>query len=170
MILTFGEDTSESSLIFSNGVGGDQKVIHINVKPALVEFLTENLIHHCLEYGQWIAKSEEHDKWFKAALICDKGSFPFIAFLDLNIIVSPVYNEFGKDLCILDLINEFGDQREGITVLYGQGIEFPIVLNRSEITQLLFDEEEGGRNWQFRGTDATSLEVFFQEFIKFLLF
>src|ERR1700722_1729760 len=147
MILTLGEDTSESGFIFSNGIGSDQEIVHINVKPSFIEFLSEYLVHHCLERGRRVAKAEEHDEGFETSAVRDEGCFPFIAFLDPNIVISPANVEFGEDFRVLDLVYEFGDQRKRITVLHGQGIEFPIVLDGSEVTRLLFDEEEGGRYW-----------------------
>src|SRR3984957_17523116 len=169
MVLTFGKDTSESSLVFGNGVGSDQEVVHIDVKPPFIEFFLEYLVHHCLERGRGIAKTKEHNEGFKASAIRDEGCFPFIAFLDPNIVISPADVEFGEDSRVLDLVYEFRDQGEGITVLHGQGIEFPVILDRSEVTRLLFDEEEGGRDWRFRRAETTGFQIFFKEIVELLL-
>src|ERR1700722_19434542 len=170
MILAFDEDTSESGLVLSDGIGGDQEIVHIDMKPSFVEFFPEYFVHHCLERGWRIAEAEEHDEGFKTSTIRNEGCFPLISFFDPNIVISPTNVEFGEDVRILDLVYEFGDQRKGVTILHGQGIEFPVVLDRSEITRFLFDEEEGGGDRLFRRTDSTGFQILFKEFVQFLLF
>src|ERR1700722_4301594 len=119
MILAFGEDTSESSLIFGDGIGGDQKVVHIDGKPAFIELLSEYLIHHCLERGRRVTETEEHDEGFKTSAVRDEGRFPFIAFLDPHVVISPANVKFGDPFRVVDLVYELGDQGERITVLHG---------------------------------------------------
>src|ERR1700722_19099092 len=119
MILAFDEDTSESGLVLSDGIGGDQEIVHIDVKPTFIEFLPEYLVHHCLERCRGVAKAEEHNKGLKTSAIRDEGHFPFIALLDPNVVISPANVELGEDFRVLDLVYEFRDQGEGITVLHG---------------------------------------------------
>src|ERR1700722_18175685 len=107
MILAFGEDTSESSLIFGDGIGGDQEVVHIDMEPSFVEFLSEDLVHHRLECGRRVTKAKEHDKGFETTAICDEGRFPLIALFDPNIVISPANIELGEDLRVLDFVYEF---------------------------------------------------------------
>src|SRR3984957_17950899 len=117
------------------------------MEPTLIEFLSEYLVHHCLERSRRVAKTEEHDKGFKTTAVRDEGCLPLISLLDPVVVISPANVELGEDFRVLDLVYEFRDQGKRITILHGQGIEFPIVLYRSEVARLLFDEEERGRNW-----------------------
>jgi len=47
------------------------------------------MIHHGLERGRAIGETEKHDKGFKQSFVGNEGSFPFITFFDLDIIVPP---------------------------------------------------------------------------------
>jgi len=51
-------------------------------------------------------------------MIHDESSFPFIAFLDPNIVVPLVYVKLGEYFHILDLVYKFRDQRKGIMILH----------------------------------------------------
>ena len=42
-----------------------------------------------LQTGRSIAKTEEHDEWFKESAFRDEGCFPFISFFDPDVVVSP---------------------------------------------------------------------------------
>jgi len=160
VVLTFGEDTSKTSFTFSDGIGSDQEVIHIDMEPTFIELFPENLVHHYLEHGWWVTKTEEYDKGFEASTIRDESGLPFIALFDPDIVIPPVYVQLGEYFRVLDLVYEFRDQGEGISVLHSQSIEFPIILDRSKVTWLLFDKEEGGRDQWLQQTDMTSMEVF----------
>jgi len=48
-----------------------------------------------------------------------EGSFEFVAFFDLNIIVSPTYIQFGKVLGFGQCVDEVRDKGERIAVLNG---------------------------------------------------
>src|ERR1700722_13526419 len=117
------------------------------MKPTFIEFFSEYLVHHCLERSGRITEAEEHDKGFKTPAIRDEGRFPFVTFLDPDIVISPANVELRENLRVFDLIYEFRDQGEGVTILHGQGVELPVILDRSKVTRLLLDEEEGGRDW-----------------------
>ncbi len=49
-------------------------------------------------------------------------------------------------------------------------IQLPIILDRSELTILLFDEEEGCGHRRFRGLYSPTGEVFVGELVKLFLF
>jgi hypothetical protein len=134
VILALGKDSSEVGLIFSDGVSSDQEIIHIDVEPSFINFLTEDLVHHGLECGGGVAKAEEYDQWFKATAIGNECGFPLVTFSNSHIVISPMNVKLGEDLGILDLINEFRDQWERVVILDSHAIEFPIVLDRSKIS------------------------------------
>jgi hypothetical protein len=109
IILAFGKDPMETGFIFGDSVSGNQEIIHIYVKPSFIDLLSEDIVHHGLECGWWIAKTKEHDQWFKTTAISDEGGFPFVALFDPNIIVSPMDVKLREDLGIFDLVNKFRD-------------------------------------------------------------
>ena len=69
--------------------GMDQNIVHVDCEPILSQFFGEYRVHHCLECSWGVCESKEHDSWFEQSLICDEGCFPLIAFLDMDVIVSP---------------------------------------------------------------------------------
>jgi hypothetical protein len=50
-----------------------------------------------LECGRRVAESEEHDCGFVEPERCFEGGFPFVSFLDPDVVVSPSDVEFGED-------------------------------------------------------------------------
>ena len=50
-----------------------------------------------LEGGRGVGETKEHDSRFKEALVGNKGGFPLMSILDTDIVVSPLYIEFGED-------------------------------------------------------------------------
>ena len=44
----------------------------------------------------------------------------------------------------MEVVDEIGDQRQGVCVLYGMFVEIAVVLDRSKFSVLLFDEEKRG--------------------------
>ena len=70
----------------------------------------EYLIHHGLKGAWWICQTEEHDLWFKKAIFGLKCCILFIAGFDPDVVISPLYVEFGKDMSILYLADEIGDE------------------------------------------------------------
>ena len=61
--------------------------------------------------GGGVGHSEEHDSRFIESLVGNEGCFPLVAFLDMNIVVPPLYVKLGENLCILEFINQIRDER-----------------------------------------------------------
>jgi len=74
------------------------------------------MIHHRLECGWAVGKTEEHDKGFEQSFIGDERCFPFITFLDPDVVISPSYVELGKIASAFQLINQLRDKWKGIGV------------------------------------------------------
>jgi len=64
------------------------------------------VIHGSLEGGGGVSQSKEHYPWFKQPFWGFERGLPFIAFLDLDIIVSPSYVEFGEEGSSLELFQD----------------------------------------------------------------
>jgi len=102
-----------------------------------------------LEGGRGVGQAEEHYSWFEQPLRGFEGGLPFVAFLDPDVIVSPSYVKFGEEGSSLELLQDCFDQREGVVVANCLLVQFPIVLDGSEFSILLFDEEEWCGVWGF---------------------
>ena len=65
-------------------------------------------------HGGGVGHSKEHDCRFVQAFICDEGSFPFIAFLDSYIVVSPSDVELGEEFLHSNAVDHVTGSREWI--------------------------------------------------------
>ena len=85
----------------NGGVGGeDEEVIHVDNEPSFGNHIAEGVIHESLECGRGVGETEEHDGGFEEPLMGDEGGFPLVSILDMDIVVSPSYIEFGEDFGI----------------------------------------------------------------------
>ena len=100
----------------------------------------------------------------------DESGLPLVAFLDTDVVVSPSYIELGKDLGVLEFVDEVRDQREGVCVSDGVFIEVTIVLAGSESAVLFLDKEEGGCLGGFRRADFPGAKIFINEVVGGLSF
>src|ERR1700677_1190632 len=112
-------------------LGENENVVHVDDDVSFVNEVFQNCVHHGLERGGRIGKSEEHDCWFKAASICGKSGFPFVSFLDAKIVVSPLKIYLGEEFRTSEFVDEFGDKRKGIIILNGVRVKITIILARS---------------------------------------
>jgi len=116
-----------------------------------------------LEGGGTVGHSKEHHKRFKEAAVDVEGHFPFISRLDTYVIETPADVKFCEVPGSTELGDEFGDEREGVPVLDGYSVQRTIVLDQSEQTIFLLNEEHrgcyGGLGW----LDAFGIQVFLQE-------
>jgi hypothetical protein len=60
--------------------------------------IEEFRVHKGLEGSRGIAKAESHDGWLVKAHGCLECGFPFIAFTESDIIISPMNIQLGKEL------------------------------------------------------------------------
>ena len=74
----------------------DTKVIHVDLQPFLSEYVSEDMVHECLECGRCITESKEHDSGFEESRGSDEGSFPLVFLSNANVVVPPTNVEFGE--------------------------------------------------------------------------
>ncbi len=60
----------------------------------------------------------------------------------------------------MELVNQIGDQREGVFVEYGVVIQFFVVLYYTIVPVLFLDQKGRGRIWRFGWLDESLLEFF----------
>ena len=56
--------------------GGDEKIVHVNDKPAFSDHVSEGVIHESLEGGGRIRETEKHNSWFEETLVGDECCLP----------------------------------------------------------------------------------------------
>ena len=100
----------------------DQNVIQVHYDNPLRYDGSEDVVHHSLEGGGAVSYSEKHYEGFEEATVGAKGCFPFIFGLDAYIIETPADVQFYEALGSAELRDEFGDEREQISVLDGYGV------------------------------------------------
>ena len=79
---------------------------------------------------------------FEQAALGVKHRLPLVAFANVNIVVAPADVELREVFCAFETMDEVVDKRKGVTVLSRDEIERVIVLYESQLTILLFDEED----------------------------
>ena len=89
-----------------------------------------------------------------------KGRFSFISGLDTYVIETPLDIKFYEVPGSTELGDEFGDEREGVPVLDGYGVQRAIVLDQPERTIFLFNEEHRGRYRGLGRSDSSGTQVF----------
>jgi hypothetical protein len=151
------------------GVGVNEDIVHIHDHPSLLDVFFENGIHHGLEGGRGVGKTEKHNRGLKQAFVGDKCSFPLISIFDPDVIVSPLYVYLGEIFCAFEFVEKIRDSGKRVGVADGGFVELLIVLAGTERTVLLFDKEEGGGLWGEGMADISFLEVILDEGVEFAL-
>ena len=93
-------------LLGSFGMGGivggeDKKIIHVDDQPSFGNHVSERVIHELLKCCQGVAKTEEHNRWFKKSAVSDECGLPLVSIFDSNIVVPPSHVELGEEFCFL---------------------------------------------------------------------
>src|SRR5260221_5954154 len=98
----------DSTMVCKRG-GVNEYVIHITDGFVAVNEGVEDVIHHGLEGGRWVAQSEEHDKWLKESSVCGEGCLPLISFFETDVVEAPVEVQGGEPFCIVQPSEHIGD-------------------------------------------------------------
>jgi len=110
------QDTPHYCLVLSEGLRVDQNVIKVDAYQAFHD-VSENVIHHSLEGCQAIGEAEEHHRGLEQPSVGSEGSLPLIAPSDPDIIVPPPNIQLGEVLRPLELVYEFRNERNWVSVL-----------------------------------------------------
>ena len=114
----------EGKVIF----GVDTNVVHIYFQPFFCYHVSEDVVHKGLECRWCIAKPEEHHCWFKESKGSDKGGFPLVFFMNVNVVIAPLNVEFHEEGGILHVVDEFWDEWQRVCILNGVGIKILVDL------------------------------------------
>src|SRR5713226_6776705 len=120
----------------------DGQVVHINGHPSLCNLPTEDHVYHHLESGWRVGESEEHNCRFEESFRSKECHFPFVSFLNADIVVSPAYVKFGEEGAAGKVVNSLGNEWGDSVVFLGPTVDGAVVLNRMEFAIFLLDEEE----------------------------
>jgi len=119
----------DCSFVFLFCLHKDQNVVQVHYYNPFGYEGSEDVVHHSLEGSRTVGHSEEHYERFKEAAVGAEGRFPFISGLDAYVIETPADVKFCEVPGSAELGDEFGDEREGVPVLDGYGVQHVIVLD-----------------------------------------
>ena len=69
--------------------------------------------------------------WFKESKGSDKGGFPLVFFMNVDVVIAPPDVEFCEEGGILHVVDEFGDEWQRVCIPNGVEIEISVVLARA---------------------------------------
>ena len=116
----------------------------VNVDNNHILHVCENLIHHHLECGGGVAKSKEHDSGFEGSVMAYECGLPFVSFLDMDVVISPLEINLHEVLRSLEPVDELGNEWERVVVLNCVLVQIPVVLHHPFLAVLLWYEEYRG--------------------------
>ena len=103
----------------------------------------KSILDESLKSGGSVSKSKGHNEVFIGAIARTKGCFPFVPRGNADIVVARSKVEFGKNLGLLEAIEEIVDQGKGVSVLSGDAVQAPIIHTEAEGAVFLFGEKDG---------------------------
>ncbi|KAG5350172.1 hypothetical protein C0989_012409 [Termitomyces sp. Mn162] len=148
------QDKMSDLTVFLQHFGVDEDVIEVYAHYTLCNEVLKDVVHHGLEGGQAVGETKEHDEWLKQSLVGLEGCLLLISFQNVHIVVTPPDIQFSEVLHAMEVVDELGDEGEGIMVLHYHGIEY-----LAEGAILLFDEEDQRSHWGLGWMDMTRVQV-----------
>ena len=136
------------------------EVIHVDDKPSIPDVVGEIEIHKCLECRWGATESKKHHRWFEQPQRHNESSLPLITFFDSNVVIPPLYVEFGKEGKLAKVVDKVGDKRQGVCVLDCMFVKITIVLDWPKFSILLFDKEKRGGLQGLRWSNPSCFHVF----------
>src|SRR5258707_4160038 len=116
-------------LMVCEGGRVDEDVIHVANGFIAIDKGAEDVIHHCLEGGQQVAQSKEHDKWLEESLVHGEGRLPLIPFFQSDIVEAPMEVQGSEPFCIMQPGEHIRDQWKRVGVLHHDLVQLPVVLH-----------------------------------------
>jgi len=107
----------------------DQDIVQVYYYDPFSYDSSEDVVHHGLKSSGTIGHSKKHYKRFEQATVGMESRLPFISGLDVYIIEAPTDVEFCEVLGSVELRDEFGDERERVSVFDGYSVQRTIVLD-----------------------------------------
>src|SRR5258707_1437216 len=111
------------------GGGVDEDVIHVANSFIVIDKGVEDVIHHCLEGGQQVAQSKEHDEQLKESLVCGEGCLPLVPFFQSDIVEAPMEVQGSEPFRIMQPGAHVRDQCKWVEVLHHDLVQLLVVLH-----------------------------------------
>ncbi len=146
----------------------DGQVVHVNGHPSLCDLPMEDHVHHHLKGGWRVGESEEHNCRFEESFRSKECHFPFISFLNADVVVSPSYVELSEEGAAGKVVNSLGNKWGDVAVFLGPTVDGAIILDWMEFAIFLFDEEEVCGIGAPGFPDSAPLQVFSYELMDLL--
>src|SRR5712671_2024767 len=167
VFLEAGEDVMGKGVKEWQGGVEEENIIKVDNKMAFINKVGEDGVHKGLESRGCVTKTKGHDEWLKEAERALEGCFPFITFVDTDVIVTPTDVELCEVTRSFELIDEFGNKRKGSGILDGNIVNGVIVLDGPKGATATFgDEEERYGQRRRRWANVTFLQVVVDVFFE----
>jgi hypothetical protein len=113
-------------------VSGNEDVVHINKEHSWVFIFqgVEEVVHGFLECGEQVHQTKVHDIGLVQSVGCLKYGLVPVFWLDLNVIVPPLYVKGYEEYFALQLLKDVCDLWDRIDVLDRPFVNFSIILDR----------------------------------------
>ncbi|KAG5351623.1 hypothetical protein C0989_005591 [Termitomyces sp. Mn162] len=125
------QDEASDLMVLLHCFSVDEDIVEVYAHYALCNEVLEDVVHHGLEGGGAVGKSEEHNKQLEQSLVGLEGSLPLISLLDIHVVAPPDV-QFSEVPHTPEVVDELRDEEEGVVILYCHGIENPVILNQLE--------------------------------------
>jgi len=120
----------------------NSQIIHVDGKPPLGYLFAEYGIHHHLK-GRWgVGKSKEHNHRFEESFGGKECCFWFVAWFDAYVVVSSSNIEFREEGTPTQTVDHLRNEGRDVTIPLGPLVYRTIILDGSEFSVFLFNEEE----------------------------
>ena len=107
----------------------DHNVVQVHYNDSFCYEGSEDVVYHSLEDSGAVGHSTKHYEGFEEATVGAEGHLPFISGIAVYIIETPADVQFCEIPGSTELGDEFGDERERVSVLDGYGIQCTVVLD-----------------------------------------
>ena len=113
-------------------------VVKVNNEVVLINEVGKDGVHKGLEGSRGVTKAKGHDKGFKEAEFTFEGSFPFVTFLDTNVVITPSNIKFGEIARALEFVDKFWDQRKRCSIFNSNIVQIAVILDWAKGRGVLF--------------------------------
>ena len=118
------------------------QIIHVDGEPPLGYLFAEYGIHHHLK-GRWgVGKSKEHNCRFEESFGGEECRFWFVTWFDAYVVVSPSNIKFREEGTPTQTVDRLRNEGRDVAIPLGPFVYRAVVLDGSEFSIFLFDEEE----------------------------
>src|SRR6266540_3503032 len=137
-----------------------KKIIHIDLQPALNKFMGKDVVHHCLKCSRGVCKTKEYHERSKGSFTTTKCHFPFISFLDTDVVITPTNIHLDITIVFTKIVDQFVNTRKWISIAYSLGVKIMVVLYWAGLSIFLWNKEEGGGLGKMGRSNKTFVKIF----------